>query len=105
MNFAGRTKDNAITRECEMSLIYADSAEAQKAEKLACDLAEVFADEITSFEPDFSCEIAVTEGQSAMAVQEEDAKAFVSLMRLAPNGIYRRNIKMNGLSLYRLIWE
>ena len=31
-----------------------------------------------------------------MAVQEEDAKAFVSLMRLAPNGIYRRNIKMNG---------
>ena len=96
VNFAGGTKDNAITRECEMSLIYADSAEAQKAEKLACDLAEVFADEITSFEPDFSCEIAVTEGQSAMAVQEEDAKAFVSLMRLAPNGIYRRNIKMNG---------
>lgn len=38
----------------------------------------------------------MTEGQSAMAVQEEDAKAFVSLMRLAPNGIYRRNIKMNG---------
>ena len=96
VNFAGGTKDNAITRECEMSLIYADSAEAQKAEKLACDLAEVFADEITSFESDFSCEIAVTEGQSAMAVQEEDAKAFVSLMRLAPNGIYRRNIKMNG---------
>ena len=96
VNFAGGTKDNAITRECEMSLIYADSAEAQKAEKLACDLAEVFADEITSFEQDFSCEIAVTEGQSAMAVQEEDAKAFVSLMRLAPNGIYRRNIKMNG---------
>ena len=51
---------------------------------------------ITPFDPDFSCEIAVTEGQSAMAVQEEDAKAFVSLMRLAPNGIYRRNIKMNG---------
>ena len=95
-DLSGGTKDNAITRECEMSLIYADSAEAQKAEKLACDLAEVFADEITSFEPDFSCEIAVTEGQSAMAVQEEDAKAFVSLMRLAPNGIYRRNIKMNG---------
>ena len=32
-----------------MSLIYADSAEAQKAEKLACDLAEVFAGEITTF--------------------------------------------------------
>lgn len=34
VNFAGGTKDNAITRECEMSLIYADSAEAQKQRNL-----------------------------------------------------------------------
>ena len=26
----------------------------------------------------------------------EDAKAFVSAIRLAPNGVYRRNIKMDG---------
>ena len=26
----------------------------------------------------------------------EDAKAFISAIRLAPNGVYRRNIKMDG---------
>ena len=56
--FAGGTKDNAITRECEASLIYAEKAEAEKAEKLACVLAETFSEEISSFEPDFGCEIS-----------------------------------------------
>ena len=32
VTFAGGTKDNAITRECEASLIYAEKAEAEKAE-------------------------------------------------------------------------
>lgn len=96
VSFAGGTKDNAITRECEMTLLYTDKAEAEKAEKLACDLAEVFADEISSIEPDYSCEVAVTENQSAAVIKAEDSKALISLIRLAPNGVYRRNIKMDG---------
>ena len=36
------------------------------------------------------------EGQSVSALKDEDAKAFVSAIRLAPNGVYRRNIKMDG---------
>ena len=51
VTFAGGTKDNAITRECEASLVYAEKAEAEKAEKLACELAETFSEEISSFEP------------------------------------------------------
>ena len=94
--FAGGTKDNAITRECEASLVYAEKAEAEKAEKLACELAETFSEEISSFEPDFGCEVSVEEGQSVSALKDEDAKAFVSAIRLAPNGVYRRNIKMDG---------
>ena len=96
VTFAGGTKDNAITRECEASLIYAEKAEAEKAEKLACALAETFSEEISSFEPDFGCEISMEEGQSVSALKDEDAKAFVSAIRLAPNGVYRRNIKMDG---------
>ena len=96
VTFAGGTKDNAITRECEASLIYAEKAEAEKAEKLACELAETFSEEISSFEPDFGCEFSVEEGQSVSALKDEDAKAFVSAIRLAPNGVYRRNIKMDG---------
>ena len=96
VTFAGGTKDNAITRECAASLIYADKAEAEKAEKLAAELAETFADEISAFEPDFACEVSVEEGQSAAALKDEDAKAFIGAIRLAPNGVYRRNIKMDG---------
>ena len=96
VTFAGGTKDNAITRECEASLVYAEKAEAEKAEQLACELAETFSEEISSFEPDFGCEVSVEEGQSVSALKDEDAKAFVSAIRLAPNGVYRRNIKMDG---------
>lgn len=96
VSFAGGTKDNAITRECEASLIYADKTEAEKAEKLAAELAEIYTDEISAFEPDFACEISVEENQSAAALRDEDAKAFIGAIRLAPNGVYRRNIKMDG---------
>ena len=74
VTFAGGTKDNAITRECEASLIYAEKAEAEKAEKLACALAETFSEEISSFEPDFGCEISLEEGQSVSALKDEMQK-------------------------------
>ncbi|HJA12122.1 MAG TPA: aminoacyl-histidine dipeptidase [Candidatus Mediterraneibacter merdipullorum] len=96
VTYAGGTKDNAITRECGASLIYEEKAEAEKAEKLACDMAEMFSDEISSFEPDFACEISLEDGQSADALKAEDAEALVHAVRLAPNGVHRRNIKMDG---------
>ena len=96
VTFAGGTKDNAITRECEASLIYADAAEAEKAEKIACDLAEKMAEEITPYEEDFSCEISVEDNRTVQAVPDTDAKAFIGAIRLAPNGVYRRNMKMDG---------
>lgn len=96
VTFAGGNKDNAIPRECETSLIYTDAEEAKKAEALACSLAETFADEITPYEPDFSCEIAVEENREAAALSEEDARNLVTAVYLAPNGVQRRNMKMEG---------
>ena len=96
VTFVGGTKDNAITRECEASLIYTDAAEAEKAEKIACDLAEKMAEEITPYEEDFSCEVSVEDNRTVQAVPNADAKAFVGAIRLAPNGVYRRNMKMDG---------
>ena len=96
VTFAGCTKDNAITRECEASFIYANKEEAEKAEKLSCALAEVMADEITPDEPDFACEISLEEGRIASAIPAEDAKAFIGAIRLAPNGVFSRNMKMDG---------
>ena len=96
VTFVGGTKDNAITRECEASFIYANKEEAEKAEKLSCALAEVMADEITPDEPDFACEISLEEGRIASAIPAEDAKAFIGAIRLAPNGVFSRNMKMDG---------
>ena len=85
VTFAGGTKDNAITRECEASLVYAEKAEAEKAEKLACELAETFSEEISSFEPDFGCEVSVEEGQSVSALIDEYAKEILRAILLSPN--------------------
>lgn len=96
VNFAGGTKDNAITRESTASFLYTDKAEAEKAEKKACDLAAVFADEIASEEPDFSCEISLEENKEADVIPEADAKALIGLLRLVPNGVFKRNTTMDG---------
>ena len=91
-----QNKDNAIPRECTASLIYADAEEAKKAEELACSLAETLADEITPYEENFACEISSEEGRTAEAIPGEDARAFISAMYLAPNGVQSRNMKLDG---------
>lgn len=96
VGFSGGSKENAITRECQASLLYTDAEEAAKAEELACSLAEKMADEITPYEADFSCEISVEEGKGAEVIPDDAAKAFVNVMYLAPNGVRARNINMDG---------
>ena len=75
INVAGGSKDNAIPRECAASLLYTEASEAKKAEELSCSLAETFAAELSSDEPDFSCETSVEEGVSADVLSDEDGKA------------------------------
>lgn len=96
VNVAGGSKDNAIPRECMASLLYTEASEAEKAEELSCRLAETFAEELSSDEPDFSCETSVEEGASADVLSDEDAKAVVRALYLAPNGVQKRNLKMDG---------
>lgn len=93
---SGGSKDNAIPRECTASLLCADEAQAKKAEELSLSLAETFADELSSDEPDFSCETSVEEGASAEVLSDADAQAVVSALYLAPNGVQKRNLKMDG---------
>ena len=95
VTFAGGTKDNAIPRECEASLVYADPEEARKAEEMAENLAGILADEITPHEEGFICEVTTEEEQKVKAVSAEDAKAYVTAIYLAPNGVQSRNIKMD----------
>lgn len=95
-DFTGGNKDNAIPRECAASLIYADAAEAEKAEKLAKELAATLADEITPYEENFVCSVEKKENTKTQAIPQEDARAFVTAMYLAPNGVQSRNMHMDG---------
>ena len=96
VDLTGGNKDNAIPRECHASLIYAEADEAAKAEKLAGELAEVLAAEITPYEEGFTCKVEKEEGAKAAAIPAEAAKDYVTAMYLAPNGVQSRNMHMDG---------
>ena len=53
----------------------------KKAEELSCSLAETFAAELSSDEPDFSCETSVEEGVSADVISDEDATQRSTVLR------------------------
>lgn len=93
-SLTGGSKDNAIPRETEAVLVVSEN-EADKALSIAKSLAEDFSAELCPFEPDFSCTVTAEDG-TASVLSQEDAKAFVSAICLAPNGVRRRNLKQDG---------
>lgn len=93
-SFAGGSKDNAIPREVCAVLVCSD-ADIEKAQSIAEAMAADFAAELVPFEPDFKCMISVKDG-AAEVLSEADAKAFISAICLAPNGVRRRNLKQDG---------
>lgn len=93
-SFAGGSKDNAIPREVCAVLVCSD-ADIEKAQLIAEAMAADFAAELVPFEPDFKCTISAQDG-AAEVLSEADAKAFISAICLAPNGVRRRNLKQDG---------
>lgn len=93
-SFAGGSKDNAIPREVCAVLVCSD-ADIEKAQSIAEAMAADFAAELVPFEPDFKCTISAQDG-AAEVLSEADAKAFISAICLAPNGVRRRNLKQDG---------
>ena len=93
-SFAGGSKDNAIPREVSAVLVCSD-ADIEKAQSIAEAMAADFAAELVPFEPDFKCTISIEDG-AAEVLSEADAKAFISAICLAPNGVRRRNLKQDG---------
>lgn len=96
VSFDGGSKDNAITRECTARLVLADAADAQRAAGIARAVAQDIAAELEVFDPSFACEVEVADGASADAMSTEDAWALVRTIRLAPNGVLRRNVAADG---------
>lgn len=90
----GGSKDNAIPRETQAVLV-CTAAEIGQVESVARDLANDFSAELCPFEPDFTCDITVEDG-NAQVMADDDARALVGAICLAPNGVRRRNLKQDA---------
>lgn len=96
VEFAGGTKDNAINRECRAVLVYADTEAARAAADVAQGIVDAIKVELEVFDPGFACSIAVGENAKVNAMADADAWALVRALRLAPNGVMRRNVAADG---------
>ena len=92
VSFNGGTKDNAITRENTAVLVYADEAAAQAAAEAARGIVADIAAELEVFDPGFTCAVTVADGVEVEAMADADALALIRALRLAPNGVMRRNV-------------
>ena len=96
VSFNGGTKDNAINRECKAELVYADHAAAEAGAELAREIAAKVAAELETYDPGFTCDVAIANDAEVEAINEDTALAFVRVIRLAPNGVMRRNLAADG---------
>ncbi|MDY2777020.1 MAG: aminoacyl-histidine dipeptidase [Collinsella sp.] len=96
VSIAGGSKDNAITRESTAVLLYADMAAAQEAAAIVEAVARDISAELSEFDPAFTCETTLAEGIEADVLSVEDARAVIGAIRLAPNGVMRRNVAADG---------
>ena len=96
VSFNGGTKDNAINRECTVELLFADRAAADVAVETARGVARKVAAELEVFDPGFTCAVSLADGVEADVMDRVSAVALVRALRLAPNGVLRRNVAADG---------
>ncbi len=96
VTFNGGTKDNAINRECAATLVYADHAAAEAGAALAQTIIDEIKLELEVFDPGFTCTVAIADDVEVDAMAEADALALIRALRLAPNGVMRRNVAADG---------
>lgn len=96
VSFNGGTKDNAINRECKAVLVYADRAAAEAGAELAQGIADAVSVELETYDPGFTCALTIEDDAEVEAIDGDTALAFVRAIRLAPNGVMRRNLAADG---------
>ena len=95
VSFNGGTKDNAINRECKAELVYADHAAAEAAAQIAKDIIADVTAELEVFDPAYlhrrDCRRRRGRGHGS-----EVRACPHPRLRLAPNGVIRRNVATDG---------
>lgn len=96
VTFNGGTKDNAINRECKAELVYADHAAAEAAAQIAKGIIADVTAELEVFDPGFTCTVEIADDAEVEAMDQKSALALIRALRLAPNGVIRRNVATDG---------
>lgn len=96
VSFNGGTKDNAINRECKAVLVYADHAAAEAAAQIAKGIIADVTAELEVFDPGFTCTVEIADDAEVEAMDQKSALALIRALRLAPNGVIRRNVATDG---------
>mgnify|MGYP000988232445 CR=1 FL=1 len=96
VSFNGGTKDNAINRECKAVLVYADHAAAEAAAQVAKGIIADVTAELEVFDPGFTCTVEIADDAAVEAMDQKSALALIRALRLAPNGVIRRNVATDG---------
>ncbi|MFR7732724.1 MAG: hypothetical protein ACLU7D_04750 [Collinsella sp.] len=96
VSFNGGTKDNAINRECKAELVYADHAAAEAAAEIAKGIIADVTAELEVFDPGFTCTVEIADDAEVEAMDQKSALALIRALRLAPNGVIRRNVATDG---------
>ncbi len=79
-----------------VGLVYANHAAAEAGAGLAREIAAKVAAELETYDPGFTCDVQIADGVEVEAINEDTALAFVRAIRLAPNGVMRRNLAADG---------
>ncbi len=95
VSFNGGTKDNAINRECKAVLVYADHAAAEAAAQIARTSSPTSLPSSRS-STRLTCTVEIADDAEVEAMDEKSALALIRALRLAPNGVIRRNVATDG---------
>lgn len=87
----GGSKDNAIPRECECTIVLDRAGDYEHANEALKRIEADIKREYAATDPDFT--IKVAEASPVRVMSEVVSEAMSSLLFLAPNGIRRRNIQ------------
>lgn len=95
-NFQGGDKENAIPRECAAALIFAGPEEAEQAKEFCKTKIRMLQEELSGEEPGFTCQVTVEQEKEGPVLSAEDGRAFVEAVYLAPNGVQKRSLSLEG---------
>lgn len=95
-DFAGGRKDNAIPRECSVS-IYLAAEDEEKAKQVIVQLQQSLSHEYALTDPDIHISIESDSSAQTQMLDEESTKRVIMLVSMLPNGVQTMSADVEGM--------